>query len=173
MTYIILTVLGLALLGFGFYKYKQSQTEKTGVEPTESEQPAPELDRTDIMLNDLLNVNILIRENISNEDVIQKAEEVIDLTRELIVPMNTEPNIGEMTPVVNRMTVYLGKILDPYMKMSTDRREATEEIATDKLDKLVKTLTTVKTALNNKDNAEFDKQAEFITAMFPEAEDTL
>jgi hypothetical protein len=171
---IILVIALCAGLGLGYVVWKKSKSsDDTESNEKETETEVKEVPKTDKMLTELLHANIIIRENVSDKDVVEKVEEVIDLTRELIVPMNTEPNIGQMTPVVNRMYVYIGKIVNPFMKMNNEMRKESSETIVIKLDKLSAQLKKVKSGLENQDQAEFDKQAEFITAMFPDADDNL
>lgn len=132
---------------------------------------APVQDKSDIMLDALLKFNIALRDKLSNDSVLTETEKVIDLIKELIEPVNTV-HLSEMTPVVNRMgTVYLPTLIHPYMNLSVDEQHNNASVVIDKLSALKTELMKVKNHLDSNNTAAFDKQAEFISAMFTDTND--
>jgi hypothetical protein len=140
-------------------------------EPVVTQSPAEV--KVDEVLNALLSFNIHLRDNPTSQKVVEYTEEVIDLVAELVERVNAN-QLSEMTPIVNRMPVrYLPALINPFILLSADEKAKNEELLISKLGKLKTELETVKTSIENKDTDAFDKQAEFISAMFTNATDTL
>ena len=176
---ILFTLTGIGALGFIGWLVHMKMTQPKVIPNAEGSYEVAEVeaqrptDKTDRILAALLQFNITLRDSVSNAEVVESTERVIDLVKELIEPVN-RVHISEMTPVVNRMVEkYLPSLIIPFMKLTDEQQAQNVSTLLEKLGKLEAELNKVKDALKTQNTAAFDKQAEFISAMFTGADDNL
>ena len=121
------------------------------------------------LLDNLVTVNIAIREEGLATDVVTRVEEIIDKLRELLPGINERHNGHELTWAVNRMAKdYLPRVVNPYVALSQTERESRRKELLNSLNGLEAELDNVADLVRNEKLGDFRAKAAFLRARFVE-----
>jgi LPXTG-motif cell wall-anchored protein len=155
MTYLIIGAIVLIAIGFFFLKKKKEE------EPREVKEEVSNVEKYE---EELLGLNIIVRENINSKPLITSFEEVIDMVREILEPANNKDKFSDETILVNRMSgSYIPKILEGYFTLGN--KEESEKRTLELLEKTKELLVSVKDSFE-KDNKEgFERNARILDSI--------
>ncbi len=150
-----------SLVTIGVYRYLDSQ--KKPETPTKKD-PRQELAA---LLNGLVNLNILIREEALHAEVLARVEAIIDKLRTLLPEINQRYPSHELTWTLNQMArEYLQKALRPYVSLSeSDRRDRQAELLKS-LDGVEAEVDNVAELVRGDKMGDFKAKAAFLRARF-------
>lgn len=158
---IILGVIVLALATFIYMKKNKTEVK----EPETKPQPQQNPNKVEQSKNELLTINILVRENISNKEVIQGFEDVIDLTMDVLEPANNPDKFSDQTIIVNRMSSdYIPRILNGHFSIS-DEEEA-NKTTSQLLSKTKELLVSIKDSYEKDNKEAFQRNTRIMDAIF-------
>ncbi len=121
------------------------------------------------LLDNLVTVNIAIREEGLATDVVTRVEEIIDKLRELLPGINERHNGHELTWAVNKMAKdYLPRVVNPYVALSQTERESRRKELLNSLNGLEAELDNVADLVRNEKLGDFRAKAAFLRARFVE-----
>ena len=121
------------------------------------------------LLDNLVTVNIAIREEGLATDVVTRVEEIIDKLRELLPGINERHNGHELTWAVNKMAKdYLPRVVNPYVALSQTERESRRRELLNSLNGLEAELDNVADLVRNEKLGDFRAKAAFLRARFVE-----
>ena len=155
---IVALVLGALII----YMYKRKKKEAS-VSEVKTDLP----NKNEIILQNLLKLNIEIRENIGDVESIESIEEVIDKIRELAPQVNERIPGSQMAWLINRMdSEYLPKLIDPYMRLDVQGQKEKKATFLTALRSIKDELKEVGEMLSQSDTENFDSKATFIQHRF-------
>ena len=121
------------------------------------------------LLDNLVTVNIAIREEGLATDVVTRVEGIIDKLRELLPGINERHNGHELTWAVNRMAKdYLPRVVNPYIALSQTERESRRKELLNSLNGLEAEVGNVAGLVRNEKLGDFRAKAAFLRARFVE-----
>ena len=121
------------------------------------------------LLDNLVTVNIAIREEGLATDVVTRVEGIIDKLRELLPGINERHNGHELTWAVNKMAKdYLPRVVNPYVALSQTERESRRRELLNSLNGLEAELDNVADLVRNEKLGDFRAKAAFLRARFVE-----
>ena len=121
------------------------------------------------LLDNLVTINIAIREEGLATDVVTRVEEIIDKLRELLPGINERHNGHELTWAVNKMAKdYLPRVVNPYVALSQTERESRRKELLNSLNGLEAELGNVADLVRNEKLGDFRAKAAFLRARFVE-----
>ena len=121
------------------------------------------------LLDNLVTVNIAIREEGLATDVVTRVEEIIDKLRELLPGINERHNGHELTWAVNKMAKdYLPRVVNPYVALSQTERESRRKELLNSLNGLEAELDNVADLVRSEKLGDFRAKAAFLRARFVE-----
>ena len=146
------------------YRYLDKETKEEVASPDVD--PAAELRA---LLDNLVTLNIAIREEGLAPDVMTRVEGIIDKLRELLPGINERHNGHELTWAVNRMAKdYLPRVVNPYIALSQAERESRREELLNSLNGLEAEVDNVTDLVRNEKLGDFRAKAAFLRARFVE-----
>lgn len=142
-------------LGFGVV----DEPEKAA--PVKVENPVEQL------FQNLVELNILIRVEALDRDLIQRLELIIDKLRKLLPDLNLNYAGNELTWVVNQMASnYLAKVVVPYAQLSAAQRGENKGKLNESLDGLEGQLDEVVKLVEGQREGDFNAKALFLKTRF-------
>jgi hypothetical protein len=121
------------------------------------------------LLDNLVTINIAIREEGLATDVVTRVEGIIDKLRELLPGINERHNGHELTWAVNRMAKdYLPRVVNPYIALSQTERESRRKELLNSLNGLEAEVGNVTDLVRNEKLGDFRAKAAFLRARFVE-----
>ena len=118
-------------------------------------------------LQDLVRLNIQIREGALSREVTEKLEHSIDVLREVIPQLNDEHIGSELTWTVNKMaTDYLPRIVAPFVSLGAAARQEHEPELLKSLQGFEAELENIVSLLRDAKVGEFKTKAAFLRARF-------
>ncbi len=146
------------------YRYLDKQPKEEVTSPAVD--PAAELRA---LLDNLVTLNIAVREEGLAADVMARVEGIIDKLRELLPGINERHNGHELTWAVNRMAKdYLPRVVNPYIALSQAERESRREELLNSLNGLEAEVDNVTDLVRNEKLGDFRAKAAFLRARFVE-----
>ena len=146
--------------------YRYLDKEPKGEVASPDVDPAAELRG---LLDNLVTVNIAIREEGLATDVVTRVEGIIDKLRELLPGINERHNGHELTWAVNRMAKdYLPRVVNPYIALSQTERESRRKELLNSLNGLEAEVGNVADLVRNEKLGDFRAKAAFLRARFVE-----
>lgn len=113
----------------------------------------------------LLQINIALRENVFSKSIIKEFEDIIDLVKEVFVIANDPNKYSEQTVIVNRMSSdYLPKVLNGYLLVQN--QENSEKNTLELLEKIKTQLIVVKNSYENINQEEFERNTRIMKSIF-------
>lgn len=121
------------------------------------------------LLDNLVTINIAIREEGLPSDVVARVECIIDKLRELLPGINERHHGHELTWAVNQMARdYLPRVVNPYLALAQAEREVRREELLNSLNGLEAELDNVTDLVRNEKLGNFRAKAAFLRARFIE-----
>ena len=157
MFYFIIIVIVLALVVLFFImKNKKNNDTKNEIK----EVPQTPIDK-------LLTLNINIRKNIYDKELLDEIESIIDQLRDTLPILNESYKASELTWVANKMaTDYLQKVINPFMKFKKEEQEQNKNSLLESLAEIKKELNEIISLVKDKKTSSFDTKAKFIKNRF-------
>ena len=119
------------------------------------------------MLDNLVNVNTLVRTEGLSQKAISTVEAIIDMLRNLLPEMNENYRGNDLTWEVNRAAeAYLGNSVGPYVRLTMPEREAHENEFVESLGQLEDALKDISRLVRENRVGEFSAKAKFLRARF-------
>ncbi|MFQ5796086.1 MAG: hypothetical protein ACE5JP_13700 [Candidatus Bipolaricaulia bacterium] len=129
----------------------------------ETAEPAKEL----MLLDGLVKLNIKIRTEALPTKAMSVIERIIDKLRKLLPEMNQNYTGNDLTWEVNRTAeVYLPKVIDPYVDLSSTQRNKKRVLLLESLKVLEEALDEVVKLVRENKEGEFAAKAKFLKARF-------
>jgi len=136
-------------------KYKES-TSTTGIESKIQE-----------IESELLVLNVSVRENVRDPEVIESFENLIDSVISVLPSANEPDNYSEQTVIVNRMsTSYIPKILETYVVLSEGARVVAKAELLKMVSEVQKQMEDIKDSYESLDQAVFDRNTRVMKSLF-------
>ncbi len=146
------------------YRYLDKEPQAEVASPDVD--PAAELRA---LLDNLVTLNIAVREEGLATDVVTRVEGIIDKLRELLPGINERHNGHELTWAVNRMAKdYLPRVVNPYIALSQTERESRRKELLNSLNGLEAEVGNVTDLVRNEKLGDFRAKAAFLRARFVE-----
>jgi hypothetical protein len=152
-----------SLVTVGVYRYLDSRNK--------ADVPAKADPREELrgLLDGIVNLNILIREEGLPSEVLARVEEIIDKLRTLLPEINERYPSHELTWTLNQMAKeYLPKALRPYVALSRKDREDRRPELLKSLDGLEAEIDNVAELVRGDKMGDFKAKAAFLRARFVE-----
>ncbi len=119
------------------------------------------------MLGRLVDLNIRIRETGLGESILARVEDIIDKLRELLEDINERHPEHELTWTLNQMAKeYLPKVMNPYLELSANDRDSSQEELLRSLDGLEAEIDNVADLVRGDKMGDFKAKAAFLRARF-------
>ena len=119
------------------------------------------------MLDGLVDLNIIIREQAISRDVLARLEGIIDKLRGLLEDLNERHPQHDLTWTVNQMAkAYLRKVTGPYLALSPADREGCRDEILRSLDGLESEVDNVAELVRGEKMGDFKAKAAFLRARF-------
>lgn len=158
----------LCLGGVAFFYFKNK--DNTDSSPEKTSQPDVVYDPLVKFQEELLEANLFIRKNCSNQRIVTISEEILDILNVVFPKVNEMNPFGDSTSIVKSMpTRYLlQKCIVPFTNLSSDLQSSEENIekALSSLDTLHSEVEEIKTYSDNNDLQSLDTKSEFIKRKF-------
>lgn len=149
-----------SLVTLAVIRYRERRSRPAPTKPD----PRQELVR---MLNGLVDLNIVIREQAVSEDVLARLEGIIDKLRGLLEDLNERHPQHDLTWTVNQMAKeYLRKVTGPYLALSPRDREGCRDEILRSLDGLESEVDNVADLVRGEKMGDFKAKAAFLRARF-------
>ena len=160
----VVSAIVASAVGVLVYRYLDKETKEEVASPDVD--PAAELRA---LLDNLVTLNIAIREEGLAPDVMARVEGIIDKLRALLPGINERHNGHALTWAVNRMAKdYLPRVVNPYIALSQAERESRREELLNSLNGLEAEVDNVTDLVRNEKLGDFRAKAAFLRARFVE-----